>query len=212
MGQTGKEWVGQSVERVEDLSLLSGRGRYIDDLPLRPDTLHAAVLRSPHAHAKIRAIDTAAAAAASGVAAVVTGRDVTALSASPVVGAKAPIECWPIAVDRVRYVGQPVAVVVAADRYLAEDALELIEVDYEPPLPVVDPLDALDPKLPPLHEGLGSNIASDRSFRYGDPERAFAQASRRISVSVGYPRNSCTPIETYGVIAEYDAVKILTRR
>ena len=111
---------------------------------VRPGTLHAAILRSPHAHANIRAIKTDAAAATPGVAAVVTGADVKALSASLVVGVKAPIECWPIATDRVRYVGEPVAVVVAADRYLAEDALELIEVDYEPLPAVVDPVAALD--------------------------------------------------------------------
>ena len=185
--------------------MLTGRGRFIDDLGVRPGTLHAAILRSPHAHAKIRAVDVEAARKAPGVAAVITGAEVTALSASLVAGVKAPIECWPIAVERVRYVGEPVAVVVAANRYLAEDALELIEVDYEPLPAVVDPLAALDPKQPALHEGLGSNIASERSFRYGDPERAFARAAHRVSVTVRYPRNSCTPIETYGLVAEYDA-------
>src|SRR5215472_4309676 len=132
-------WCGQSVERVEDFALLTGRGRYIDDLGVRPGTLHAAILRSPHAHAAIRLIDVAAARGAPGVAAVLTGADVTALSASLVVGVKAPLECWPIAVDRVRYVGEPVAVVVAADRYVAEDALELIAAEYEPLPAVVDP-------------------------------------------------------------------------
>jgi 2-furoyl-CoA dehydrogenase large subunit len=201
----GKSWVGQSVERIEDLSLLAGRGRYIDDLAVPPGTLYAAILRSPHAHAKIRAIDTGAARRASGVAAVITAEEVTKLSASLVVGVKAPIECWPIAHGRVRYVGEPVAVVIATDRYLAEDALELIDVDYDALPAIVDPLDALDPARPVLHDGLGSNIASDRSFRYGDPETAFKQAARKVSVSIRYPRNSCTPIETYGVIAEYDA-------
>ena len=198
-------WCGQSVERVEDGPLLTGRGRFIDDLGVRPGTLHAAILRSPHAHAKIRAIDAAAARRAPGVTAVITGADVTALSASLVVGVKAPIECWPIAVERVRYTGEPVAVVVADDRYLAEDALELIGVDYEPLPAVIDPLAALDPKQPALHDGLGSNVASERSFSYGDPGRAFAQAARRVSVTIRYPRNSCTPIETYGLVAEYDA-------
>ena len=199
-----KSWIGQSVERIEDLTLLAGRGRYIDDIGVPPGTLHAAILRSPHAHAEIRAINTEAARRAHGVAAVITAAEVTKLSASLVVGVKAPIECWPIATGRVRYVGEPVAVVVAADRYLAEDALELIEVDYAPLPAIVDPLAALDPKLPPLHEGLGGNIASDRSFRYGDPERAFAEAARKVSVSIRYPRNSCTPIETYGIVATYD--------
>src|SRR3984893_12813788 len=177
-------WCGQSIERVEDAALLTGRGRFIDDLGVRPGTLHAAILRSPHAHALITAVRLDAARQAQGVAAVLAGADVTSLSASLVAGVKAPIECWPIAVDRVRYVGEPVAVVVAADRYLAEDALDLIEVDYEPLPAVIDPLAALDPTSPILHEGLRSNIASDRSFRYGDPERAFAEAARKVSVRV----------------------------
>jgi 2-furoyl-CoA dehydrogenase large subunit len=198
-------WCGQSIERVEDGPLLTGRGRFIDDLGIRPGTLHAAILRSPHAHAKIRTIDAVAARRAPGVAAVIIGAEVTAISASLVVGVKAPIECWPIAVDRVRYVGEPVAVVLAADRYLAEDALELIDVEYQALPVIVDPLAALDPKQPALHEGLGSNIASERSFRYGDPEQAFARATHRVSVTIRYPRNSCTPIETYGLVAEYDA-------
>src|SRR5208282_4824647 len=120
------------------------------------------------------------------------------------VGVKAPIECWPIATDRVRYVGEPVAVVVARDRYIAEDALDLIEVRYKPLRAVLDPRAAALPDAPVLHPGLGGNLASERSFRYGDPERAFADAARRIAIEVDYPRSACTPIETYGVIAEYD--------
>ncbi len=204
MDASATGWVGRSVQRIEDAALLTGSGRYIDDLGVRPDTLHAAILRSPHAHAVIRAIRAEAARRAPGVAAVLTGADVKTLSASLVVGVKAPVECWPIAIDRVRYVGEPVAVAVAKDRYLAEDAVDLIEVDYESLPVVMDPLAALDPAAPRLHEGFGGNVASDRSFRYGDPERAFARAARRVSVTVRYPRNSCTPIETYGVMAEYD--------
>ena len=197
-------WLGRSIERVEDAALLTGRGRYIDDLGVPPGTLHAAILRSSHAHAAIRAVRTEAAAAAPGVAAVITAAEVTALSASLVAGVKAPIECRPIAVERVRYVGEPVAVAVAADRYLAEDALDLIEVDYQPLPAIVDPLAALDPGAPLLHDKLGANVASDRTFRYGDPEAAFAQSPHRIAVEVRYPRNSATPIETYGVVAAYD--------
>ena len=204
MASVAPDWIGRSIERIEDEALLTGRGRFVDDLGVRPGTLHAAILRSQHAHAKIRAIRTEAARQAPGVAAVITGSDIAALSAGLVVGVKVPIECWPIAVDRTRYVGEPVAIVVAADRYLAEDALELIEVDYEPLSAVVDTLDALNGALPALHEGLGGNIASDRSFHYGDPDRILAQAAHRISVTVKYPRNSCTPIETYGIVAEYD--------
>ena len=205
MSELPASWCGQSVERVEDAALLTGRGQFIDDLGVRPGTLHAAILRSPHAHAKIVAIRAEAARALPGVAAVILADDVTALSASLVVGVKAPIECWPIATDRVRYVGEPVAVVVATSRYIAEDALDLIEVEYQTLPAVVDPLAALDPAQPILHDGLGSNLASERSFRYGDPERAFAEAAHRIAVTIKYPRNSCTPMETYGLVAAYDA-------
>jgi 2-furoyl-CoA dehydrogenase large subunit len=197
-------WCGQSVERVEDAALLSGRGRFIDDLGERPGTFHAAILRSPHAHAHLNQIDTAAARAAPGVAAVVTGVDVTRLTRGLMAGVKTPIECWPIAVDRVRYAGEPVAVVVAANRYLAEDALDLIDVDYKPLAAVVDPLAALDPTAPVVHDALGPNLANERTFSYGEPDRAIAAAAHRVSVTVRYPRNSCTPIETYGVVAEYD--------
>lgn len=200
-------WVGRSIPRVEDAALLAGRGRYIDDLGVRPGTLEAAILRSPHAHAEIEAIDGTAALAADGVFAVLTGAEIKALTTSLVVGIKAAIECWPIAIDRVRYVGEPVAIVVASDRYRAEDALDLIEVRYRPLPAVVDPLAAAAPGAVVLHPGAKGNVIGERSFRYGDPESAFAAAAHRIRVKVRYPRNSCTPIETYGVVAEYDAAE-----
>src|SRR5262249_38317548 len=150
----------------------------------------AAILRSPHAHALIKSIDTHAALRAPGVAAVLTGADIVKLAAPLAMGIRAPIQSWPIAVERVRYVGEPVAVVVAADRYLAEDALELIEIEYESLEAVVDPVAALSSKVL-LHDGLKSNIASERKFRYGDPEAAFAKAAHRIAVEIKYPRNSC---------------------
>jgi 2-furoyl-CoA dehydrogenase large subunit len=197
-------WVGRSIERVEDAALLTGGGRFIDDLGVRAGTLHAAILRSPHAHADIVSIDVQAAKSSPGVAAVLVGADIKAITASLVVGVKAAVECWPIAVDRVRYVGEPIAVVVASDRYRAEDALELIEARYAPLRAVIDPLDAIGPGAPVLHDGFSANVASDRSFRYGDPERAFKEAAQRVSIDIRYPRNSCTPIETYGVVADYN--------
>jgi 2-furoyl-CoA dehydrogenase large subunit len=199
-----RPWVGQSIPRVEDAALLTGRGRFIDDLGVRPGTLYAAILRSPHAHAEILSIDLAAALRADGVVAVLTGDDIKALTTSLVVGVKAPIECWPIAVGRVRYVGESVAVVVASDRYKAEDAVDLIDVRYRALAANIDPLSALSPNSPVVHDGFGGNVASDRTFRYGDPERAFAEAAHRISIDIRYPRNSCTPIETYGVVADYN--------
>src|ERR1700744_5616657 len=161
----GSTWVGKSIPRVEDASLLCGRGRFIDDLDTPPGTLHAAILRSPHAHADILAVDTSAAKQSPGVVAVLVGEDVKSLTTSLVVGVKAPVECWPIPVVRVSYVGEPVAVVVATDRYLAEDAVDLIEVQYQPRPAVVDPLTALRADAPVLHDGFAGNVASDRRFR-----------------------------------------------
>ena len=205
--EAAQTWVGRSIPRVEDAALLTGRGRFIDDLGVRPGTLHAALLRSPHAHADIAGINSEAAKRGPGVVAVLTGTDIKALTSSLVVGVKAPVECWPIAIDRVRYVGEPVAIIVARDRYRAEDAADLIEVDYRPRPAVVDPLAAIAPDAPLLHAGFPGNVASDRRFRYGDPEAAFAAAAHRIAIDIRYPRNSCTPIETYGVVADYDAAE-----
>lgn len=197
-------FVGESVERVEDASLLTGRGRYIDDLPIHRYAAHAAFLRSPHAHAEIRHIDTSKALAHPGVLAILTGADLVRMTSSLVVGVKADVACWPMATDRVRYVGEPIVLVVAKTRYIAEDAVDLIEVTYATLPPVLEPQAALGPDATVLHPSLGSNLINERSFRYGDPDAAFAAAAHRISVTTSYPRNSCTPIETYGVIADYD--------
>ncbi|HWH81537.1 MAG TPA: xanthine dehydrogenase family protein molybdopterin-binding subunit, partial [Burkholderiaceae bacterium] len=199
--------LGRRAERVEDAALVSGRAQYGDDVGVRPGTLHAAVLRSPHPHARLVALRTERAAAAPGVRAVLTRDEVAAWSKPFVVGVKAPMAHWSLAVDRVRYVGEPVAVVVAENRYLAEDALDLIEVDYEPLPAVVDIAAAAAADAPVLHEAVGSNVVSDRSFRYGEPEAAFAAAPRRIAITVEYPRNSCTPIEGAVVIAEHLAAE-----
>jgi 2-furoyl-CoA dehydrogenase large subunit len=197
-------WTGQSVERVEDAALLTGRGRFIDDLGTRPGTLHAAILRSPHAHADILSIETGVAAALPGVVAIVTGRDLAKLTTPMVAGLKIAAENWPMAVERVRYVGEPVAIAVAQSRYLAEDALDAIEVAYRPLKAVVDPVASIEEGAPVLHEKAGANLVSDRRFRYGEPDAAFAAAAHTVSVSIAYPRNTGSPMETFGVIAEYD--------
>jgi 2-furoyl-CoA dehydrogenase large subunit len=176
----------------------------IDDLGTRPGTFFAAILRSPHPHADIISIETDAARALPGVAAVITGADLADVTSNLVASVRAPIDARPIAIDRVRYVGEPVAVVVATDRYVAEDACDLIEASYRPRPAVVDPIAALAADAPVLHEAMGRNLISERLFRYGDPDAAFASAARRIAVSARYPRNTGSPIETYGVVAEYD--------
>ena len=200
----GVATLGTALERVEDAGLLMGRGRYIDDMPTAPGTGHAAILRSPHPHARLIDIDTAAALAMPGVHAVVTGEDARAWSTPFLVGVRQPMEHWCIALDRVRYAGEPVAIVVADDRYLAEDALALIDVRYEPLPAIVDPEAALAAETPVLHEAVGTNLISERAFRYGDPEAAFAAAAHRVATKVHYPRNACTPIECLGLIAAWE--------
>src|SRR3954452_12769595 len=140
---TPRRHIGRSMQRLEDPAILTGRGRYGDDIAVKPGTLHAAILRSPHAHAEILSIDTQAAAKVAGVRAVLTRDDLRAWSRPFVVGVKSPMEQWALAMDRVRYVGEPVAVVMAESRALAEDALDLIKVDYA----MLDPVTAIEQSL-----------------------------------------------------------------
>ncbi len=200
---TGRPYVGQSVERVEDAALLTGRGSYADDLGVRPGTLHAAVLRSPHAHADLLEIDTSAALTMPGVQAVLTREDVQRWAQPFVVGVKQPMDHWPLAVDRVRYTGEPVAVVLAQDRYQAEDALEAIRVRYHVLEPVTSIEAALAADSSVLHAKVGSNILSEREFEYGQAAQAFASAARHVEMTVRYPRNSCTPMECAVVLAQW---------
>jgi 2-furoyl-CoA dehydrogenase large subunit len=189
--------------RVEDAALLTGRGRFCDDLPVRADTLHAAILRSPYPHAEIVSLDATAALAVPGVAGIVTGADALRWTRPFTVAVKAAVDHRCLATDRVRYVGEPVAVALARDRHAAEDALERIAVEYRPLPAIVDPEAALLPDAPVLHPAAGANLVSDRRFRYGDADAAFAAAAHRIGITIRYPRNSGTPIEGFVVIAEY---------
>ena len=199
------QFLGQSIERIEDAALLMGRGRFADDLPVRADTLHAAVLRSPHPHADLGVIDVSDAVAMNGVEFVVTGQHAKAHTKPFIAGVKQPVEHYCIAVDKVRYVGEPVAIVVAQDRYIAEDALEQINVVYKPLPAVVDSEKSVVASAPVLHDRVGSNLISDREFVYGAPDEAFLNADHRVGITVRYPRNSCTPIECFVVVAEHDA-------
>jgi 2-furoyl-CoA dehydrogenase large subunit len=195
--------IGDSVRRVEDRALLLGRGRYADDLAVPPRTLEAHLLRSPHAHAAIRRVDASRALAMPGVHAVITGEDVRRLTDPFLVAVKARIPQWSLAVERVRYVGEPVALVVAANRYVAEDAADRVEIEYAPLPAVIDARAAVAKDAPLVHEAAGTNEVSTRRFVYGDPESAFAAAARRVAISVSYPRNSFTPIECFVVVAEH---------
>ena len=195
--------VGQKILRTEDQTLLRGRATFMDDVPVARGTLHAAFLRSPHAHARIKSIDASKALAMKGVHAVVTGEDVRPLTKPLIVGFQNPMDYRGIALDKVRYVGEPVAVVCATDRYRAEDALQHIHVDYEVLPAVVDPVAACQEDAPILHDEAGSNRVSRRDFVHGDPDQAFNEASRTTSITIRYPRNSVTPMETYGIVADY---------
>jgi 2-furoyl-CoA dehydrogenase large subunit len=185
-------YVGQPVPRVEDERLLRGRGRFVADLSPVANLHHAAFVRSPHAHAEIRGVDASEALALDGVVAVATPADARRLLRPFSVGVGAE-RYWPLALDRARYAGEPVAVVVAADRYLAEDAAEQVRVDYEPLPPVMDVEDA--------------PVAAHRSFRHGDPDRAFAGAEHRVAATFRFPRYSSTPVECYAVVADWDAAQ-----
>ena len=182
--RTSPRLVGRAVERVEDAVLLTGRGRFADDVGERPGTAHAAVLRSPHAHAEIVSLDATAALSMPEVVTVLTGEDAAAWSRPFIAGVKQPMRHYALAVDRVRYTGEPVAVVVARDRYAAEDALERIEVEYRELDPVVDPVAAAAPGAPLLHRDVGSNVVSDRRLRYGDPDAAFAGAAHLAAMKL----------------------------
>ena len=203
MGSEQFRWIGKSLPRVEDERLMRGAGRYIDDLEPFPGCKVAAIVRSPYAHAYIQHIDVEAALQVPGVVGVITGADVQREMRPFPVGVPAPIEYYPMAIDKVRFVGEPVAVVVADSRYIAEDAAEHVHVEYDP-LPAIMGVEAaIQPGSAVLHENVGSNIANHRIFSYGKWEKALKDAPHVISARFEFPKTNATPIETYGVIANY---------
>jgi carbon-monoxide dehydrogenase large subunit len=198
---------GKRVRRQEDPRLITGTALYLDDLKM-PGMHHACVVRSPHAAAMIKAIDTKAALAAPGVAAVFTGADIRELGAVPCAaslpGLRVPHHHL-LAQNRVYYVGHPVAVVVATDRYLARDAADLVEVDYAPTPAVADPEKALAPGAPAVHPQWPDNVAFNFHQEGGDTEQAFRDADLVIRQRITSQRLIPTSIETRGVIAEWRA-------
>jgi carbon-monoxide dehydrogenase large subunit len=200
-------FVGEKIPRVEDRRILSGRGKYVDDLNL-PNMLHAAFVRSPFAHARVNSIDVSAARTAPGVVAVFTGDDMRQLcnpvSTSLAFGVKFP-EFYPLVTDKVRFVGDPVAMVVAESRYEAEDGCDLVEVDYDELPAVADYDDARDPSKPVLFEELGDNVViTNPPVTWGDVDGAFAEADRVITAKLMQHRVSPVPMETRGAVADYD--------
>ena len=198
-----RRWLGKSLNRVEDPRFLRGQGRYLDDIKL-PGMLHAAIVRSPHAHARIVSIDTSKAEALPGVVRVVTGKDVAEHAAPlPSFGA-GPIVQDMIAIEKVRHYGETVAAVIAEDRYIAEDACELIEVTYEQLPVVLDPVAAREEGAPLVHEALGTNTAYERTFSFGEVDRAFEDADRSVTAELYWPRSTGMPMDTNGAIGDYD--------
>jgi carbon-monoxide dehydrogenase large subunit len=195
-----------SMRRKEDARFIRGKGSFIDDIKLR-GMLHGAVLRSPYAHARIRSIDTAAAEAHPKVRAVITGATLAGrdLAWMPTLSGDTQAV---LATDKVRFQGQEVAFVVADDRYAARDALELIDVEYEPLPPVMDARHALDPDAAVVRDDLGtSNHIFD--WEAGDAARTdaiFAAADVTIAENLLYPRVHPAPLETCGAIADFDPI------
>lgn len=197
--------VGKAIRRKEDPRLITGTATYVDDLKL-PGMHYAAILRSPHAAAKIKSIDTEAARKHLGVVAVFTGEDTKGVGPVPC-GASLPGLRVPhhhiLAVDRVYFVGHPVAVVVAGDRYIARDALDLIEVDYDVLPAVADPEKAIQPGSPAVHPEWPDNTAFTYHQEGGDVNKAFAEADVVIKQRITSQRLIPAAMETRGVVADY---------
>jgi aerobic carbon-monoxide dehydrogenase large subunit len=210
-GIVAERYTGASIKRSEDPRILTGAGRYVDDVKL-PGMLHAAFVRSPLAHARVLSVDASAARALPGVVAVFTGAELEEITvpgpdplAAMLGGAGPTPEFTLLATDKVRFVGDPVAVVVAESRYLAEDGCELVEVEYEELPPVTSASFALDPASPPLFANLGDNIVRPHSrSEFGDVAATFADADRVFDFRIDVHRHQNVPMEGRGCVASYD--------
>ncbi len=211
-GIVAERYTGASIKRSEDPRILTGAGRYVDDIKL-PGMLHAAFVRSPLAHGQVLKVDVSAAQALPGVVAVFTGADLAAMTVPgqdplfAMMGAGGPMpEYTLLATDKVRFMGDPVAVVVAVSRYLAEDGCELVEVDYAELPPVVSADFALDAGSPPLFANLGNNIIGPhKRSEFGDVAGTFAAADRVAEFRIDVHRHQNVPMEGRGCVASFDA-------
>ena len=203
------------VRRREDPRLITGAGQFVDDLRV-PGCLHAAMLRSPHAHARIRAVDVAAARRAPGVAGVFVAEDLGPAGDpmpiyAPHPALPVPCKIRPLARDRVRFVGEPVAVVIADDVYRAYDALDLIRVEYDPLPALVDVEAALAPGAPVLHEEIGSNVVAEWRQQVGDVDAALRSAPVRVRTRIRLARGGAHPLEPRALIAEWHGDRLTVR-
>jgi carbon-monoxide dehydrogenase large subunit len=204
------QYIGQPVKRIEDRPLLTGAGRFVDDLRF-PDVLQAAFVRSPHAHAEIRGIDTRAARALPGVHAVLTLAEISPLLAQERLPlqfrtSQLPTDITPLALanDEVAFVGEAVALILAESRYLAEDAAALVHVDYAPLPAVSDCRRAMAPDAPRVHRARPSNLLIEFRQAYGDVAEAFSRAPHRATVNLKQHRGGAHSIEGRGAVAGYD--------
>jgi 2-furoyl-CoA dehydrogenase large subunit len=196
-------YIGRKRRPKEDRRFVAGSGRYVADIAL-PGMLHVAVVASPYPAARIVAIDAAEALALPGVKAVLTGAELAQATEPLYSGLDIPkVRRYPLAVDVVRYVGEWVVAVVAESRAVAEDAAELITVDYEPLPHVMDPEAALLPEAPAVHAEHGSNVLYRRTFTWGPVDADFAAADHRLSFRARWHRSATVPIETFGVVAHW---------
>jgi carbon-monoxide dehydrogenase large subunit len=207
----GARYFGAAVRRVEDPALITGKGQYVDDLPM-PGVAHIAFVRSPHAHARIKSIDLSAAKAARGFVAAYTWETLGAPAAqpspqfSPAPVLKQDRTQYALAKGAVHYVGEAVAMVIAETRALAEDAAELVAVDYDV-LPVMaDWRKAKDPGAPLAHEGAPDNVAATLKLGWGDCDAVFAGAAHVFKERLTTHRGGCHSMECRGVLARYDEI------
>ena len=199
--------IGRSLRRQEDPRLLRGKGRYVGDVVL-PGLLHLAVARSPHAHARITGIDVRAARAAPGVVAVLTAADLEGIGALPVLAhppGQRQTEFPVLPADRAVYAGQPVAAVVAVDRYAAEDALDAVRVEWDPQPVLTDVVQATAPGARRLHEAWPDNVAVGREIGPGIPDGLFERAHTVVEATFQTPRQTASPLEGRGICASWDA-------
>ena len=201
-----KKWIGKRVKRKEDFRLLTGRGQFTDDLPL-PGVLYAGLVRSPYAHARIGRIDLSKVLERPGVVCTLTGDEVAELTNPVPNNLRAPyseIEDYCMAVGKARYAGEVVAAIVTEDKYLAEDVLALVEVDYEPLDAVVDSEKAMESESALVHENVPSNLVWQGNYEYGDLEGAFREAALVVKERFYFHRFTSAPLENSVVVADYN--------
>lgn len=208
MSEQAFRYLNKAVPRTEDYRLLTGYGRYVDDIEIA-GALHVCFVRSPHAHARIVSVDTADAAAMPGVVTVVTGRELaqwtTPMRVAPPIEGLVPVEIATMPLDTVRFQGDLVACVVATDRYVAEDAAERVIVEFAP-LPVVtDMWQALDAHAAQVDPMVPGNLVSHQTYSHGDPQAAKKRAFRVVEATFHQQRQTHVPIETRGCAALWDA-------